>query len=625
MVIPLHNGGRFIHGTVKSVLAQTLPPHDIIIVDDGSVDDGPAIVEQLAVGTPIRLLRQQNGGQSSARNCGVAHAGTDLIALLDQDDLWYPDHLEELVRPFVNRTPADLGWTYSDVDEIDENGLMTARSALSAAGNAAHPKRNIESCLREDMFVLPSASLISRAAFNAVGGFDERLSGYEDDDLFLRLFRAGYENAWIERPLTKWRLFSHSASWSERMARSRSVYARKLVREFPDDPVRGLRYAQNLLAPRFLPQMTAEYRKALRSGREDLIRLAAEDLRFIDRLLPPDCRTVWNRRDLTVSAVIPLYNGERFIEEALRSLQQQTVQPDEVLVVNDGSTDGGPQIVERLAAEYPIKLLHKENGGQAAARNFGIARAGGDLIALLDQDDTWYPGHLEEMVKPFRRPSTSEVGLVYSNLDQIDRDGSMVCRGLLSTLPFPNPKRDLYTCLRQDVFVLPSASMISRAAFNAVGGFDERLMGYEDDDLFVRLFRAGYDITYIEQPLSRWRIHASCASYHPRMDRSRSLYMRKLAALFPDEPALGRFYRRDLLAPRFFSQMVVAYKTALRCGTDEQFRLASDDLAFVSQMQKPRIRIFMAQLMPFLRVRWIARALLPVSVAGRSIVRWFLR
>ncbi len=75
--------------------------------------------------------------------------------------------------------------------EIDEHGDLMNRRVLDWSVGS-HPKRRLLSCLGEDMFILPSASLISRKAFEAVGGFDERLSGYEDDDLFLRLFRAGY-------------------------------------------------------------------------------------------------------------------------------------------------------------------------------------------------------------------------------------------------------------------------------------------------------------------------------------------------------------------------------------------------------------------------------------------------
>jgi GT2 family glycosyltransferase len=75
----------------------------------------------------------------------------------------------------------------------------------------------------------------------------------------------------------------------------------------------------------------------------------------------------------------------------------------------------------------------------------------------------------------------------------MDIDGSMLIRSFLTRLPTAHPKRSLIECLGQDMFVVPSASLISRKAFQAVGGFDESLSGYEDDDLFLRMFRAGYD------------------------------------------------------------------------------------------------------------------------------------
>src|SRR6476659_10725298 len=100
--------------------------------------------------------------------------------------------------------------------------------------------------------------------------------------------------------------------------------------------------------------------------------------------------------DLSISAIIPLYNGASFVTQALDSVFAQELPPDEVIVVDDGSTDEGPEIVSRYAKRHPITFLRKDNGGQSSARNFGIRRARGALIALLDQDDLWYPHHLRE-------------------------------------------------------------------------------------------------------------------------------------------------------------------------------------------------------------------------------------
>jgi len=289
-VIPLYNGAPYIQQSIDSVLSQTLPPDELIVVDDGSTDDGPAIVERLAETRPIILLRKANGGQSSARNFGIAHAKGQLIALLDQDDIWYPNHLAELVKPFRRPRYPELGWVYSNLDEMDESGKMVGRDCLNRAANVIHPKRDLTHCLMADMFILPSASLISKAAFNAVGGFDEQLVGFEDDDMFLRLFRAGYDNVFLKKSLTKWRIFGGSSSFSRRMAISRMIYVRKLLAEYPNDTHRGMNYARDLIVPRFFPWLVREYNMALAAGDSVAIHKALDDMRFLLPLHRPRIR-----------------------------------------------------------------------------------------------------------------------------------------------------------------------------------------------------------------------------------------------------------------------------------------------------------------------------------------------
>lgn len=100
-----------------------------------------------------------------------------------------------------------------------------------------------------------------------------------------------------------------------------------------------------------------------------------------------------------VSAVIPLYNGARFIEEALSSIQCQRIPVAEILVIDDGSTDAGPD----LARAHPAKprVIRKENSGPSAARNFGIRHAASPFLAFLDQDDLWRPEKLELQFQAF--------------------------------------------------------------------------------------------------------------------------------------------------------------------------------------------------------------------------------
>ena len=161
----------------------------------------------------ITLLRKPNGGQSSARNFGVARSKGELIALLDQDDMWYRDHLRLLAEPFLAEHEPELGWVYGNLDEVDRSGKMVTRDVLDSVVGVEHPKRDLIACLKNDMFILPSASLIRRTAFDAVGGFDETLTRCEDIAISWALTRAGYSlTAPAVSPVTISRLKTRAAA-----------------------------------------------------------------------------------------------------------------------------------------------------------------------------------------------------------------------------------------------------------------------------------------------------------------------------------------------------------------------------------------------------------------------------
>jgi glycosyltransferase involved in cell wall biosynthesis len=225
VVMALFNGGELTRVAVNSVLAQTRPPRELIIVDDGSTDDSVAIVEsflaQRASSVPVRFISQPNSGQGAARNAGVAAATTEFIAFIDQDDTWPPDHIEILSEHLVN--DERLGWVYSDFCQIDRAGAVVRRNVL-AETKYSQPADNVLSFLGQDLFMLPSASLIRTRAFTSAGGFDTQFRGYEDDDLFISMLDAGWAFAFEPRPVTNYRVHSGNTSRNASFLRSREKF-----------------------------------------------------------------------------------------------------------------------------------------------------------------------------------------------------------------------------------------------------------------------------------------------------------------------------------------------------------------------------------------------------------------
>lgn len=269
-----------------------------------------------------------------------------------------------------------------------------------------------------------------------------------------------------------------------------------------------------------------------------------------------------------VSVIVPVYNGARYLSECLESVLGQTWQDFEIIVVNDGSTDESVEICSRFPK---VKIVCQENKGQSAARNRGVYEAKGKFIAFIDQDDKWYPEKLARQVPILER---GKYGMVYSNVDRIDEEGRIVERNFLDKVSL-QPKQSIRDCLSQDMFILPGTVLMTKELFEKLGGFDEQLSGYEDDDLFLRVFQHTR-IYYIPEALMQWRIYPTSYSYTERMERSREIYLKKLLKMFPDYPDRNEYFTRDLIVPRFIKTYLFLYVQSLQFpsaqGQPQRFR-----------------------------------------------------
>jgi glycosyltransferase involved in cell wall biosynthesis len=283
VVIPVYKGAALVERAISSVLAQTRQDFEIVLVDDGSTDDGWSGLERIvAHNQSVRLLVQDNRGQSAARNAGVRAGSGRYVAFLDQDDEYLPGKLA-VTLDFLERNPG-CGMVYTNLDVVDGAGSTLSRAALTSGQPpiplVPHPKRSLYHCLSTDMFVVPGAVVLCREVFESVGGFDESLRGYEDDDLFLRVFqRAPIE--FLDVVTLRWSLHAESSSYSTRMDRSRIAYFKKLCRDHPDQPDLNLWWIHDVIVPRFWYAYVGLILSAKRRGDWRRAALLRKDLRQI--------------------------------------------------------------------------------------------------------------------------------------------------------------------------------------------------------------------------------------------------------------------------------------------------------------------------------------------------------
>ena len=223
IVVPCHNGARFLADAIESALAQTHPAIETIVVDDGSVDDTPAILERYA--DRVRVLHQQNRGPSAARNAALAVARGEYVAFLDADDRFRPEKIARQVA--ILDTRPDIGLVYGGWRFIDEEGR-----SLPGEGRPRGEGDMLPALLLGNP-IHPLAAVVRRALVAEVGGFEEGLRGCEEWDLFLRLSRRGMRWASVDAPLAEYRLHPAQSHGQARMMLASAIH---VLERFFSDP-----------------------------------------------------------------------------------------------------------------------------------------------------------------------------------------------------------------------------------------------------------------------------------------------------------------------------------------------------------------------------------------------------
>jgi glycosyltransferase involved in cell wall biosynthesis len=188
-----------------------------------------------------------------------------------------------------------------------------------------------------------------------------------------------------------------------------------------------------------------------------------------------------------VSVIVPAWNAAGTIDATLRSVRAQTYSPLEIVVVDDGSTDGTASVVEALGADDPrILLIRQTNQGVAAARNAGIAEAKGEFVAPVDADDLWHPDKIRVQVEAMRMAG-AKAGLCCTGVHAIDADARIVG----TYVPDPGPSALASLC-RVNLVGNGSSALMPRALVVACGGYDPSLraagaQGCEDWQLYLRI------------------------------------------------------------------------------------------------------------------------------------------
>lgn len=211
-----------------------------------------------------------------------------------------------------------------------------------------------------------------------------------------------------------------------------------------------------------------------------------------------------------VDVVVPLYNMERYIGEALLSVLEQSLPPQRIIVVDDGSTDGGASIVKALIQQHAgpahIELVQQVNAGLSAARNTGIKHCTARYVAFLDADDRWKRGKLEAQLAVLARTHHLPA-LIYCGYRTIDAAGAPV-DGAVTVEPALRGRVFNELLLANRISGSGSAVLVRREVLQETGGFDTALQAAEDWDMWLRI-ADGRDVDFAPEALVDIRRHGT--------------------------------------------------------------------------------------------------------------------
>jgi len=291
-----------------------------------------------------------------------------------------------------------------------------------------------------------------------------------------------------------------------------------------------------------------------------------------------------------ISVVVPAYNCERTIGRALRSALEQRPAPDEIVVVDDGSTDATAATAEACGPR--VRVIRQSNAGAPAARNRGIAETTGHLIAFLDADDEWLPGRLERGAAPFA--DAPDMGLTWCRLWRVFPDGAREIYGRHFDRYLIFPRRFWPPAMQQT-----SGTMVRREAIARVGGFDEGLRTREDQDLWIRIAEA-YRTVEVPEPLAIYHETEASLSKTAGFERMRKDYFSIIERGFARRPDLYEPHRRTILAEAHWhwglKYLAAGHKPRARGELARSLRFS------------PRARVLAAWAVSFFPSGWIEAA-----------------
>lgn len=514
VIVPVYNAANYLRETLDCICNQTLKNIEIILVDDGSTDSTPSILEEYAARDPrIIILRQKNQYAGVARNNGIKHAKGKYFSFLDADDLFEDTMLEKMVSR-ADEVNADVVICKAD-SFTESNYSPSSAKKLNRQLHFEHlknvndyafcPANEIPAKLFQFCFVYPWDKLFRAQWVRDIGvRFDSTKQANDVSFVFQCIFRARICSI-VKETLAHYRI--NAESISRNVANKICTIESFKSLETGIEKVGASEEIRNSFLKIFCVFCAGQLYRTDNPNREpyiDELRTVIEPkYNLIDKgeSFYDECAAYRLYKRMvapSISVVVPVYNAQNYLGECLDSLRAQSFQNFEVICINDGSTDSSLKILNDYSKLMPyMRIINVPNGGYGKAMNLGLKAARGKYMAILEPDDYLPKNAYETLIEKaeahnldiirgkFTRFHTNEKGeKIYKEEKDFAAVDRVICPRHFYEY-FYNMPLATWTCLfnitflkDQDIFYheSPGASYQDTGFFMQTFGYAERVM-----------------------------------------------------------------------------------------------------------------------------------------------------
>jgi GT2 family glycosyltransferase/Tfp pilus assembly protein PilF len=509
IIIPCYNQAKYLTDALNSVVNQTYTNWECIIVNDGSKDNSSQVAKRIIKKNPnknIKLYEIENSGLANARNHGISLSNGELVLPLDSDDVLENLALEKFVEA-LTKNGADI--VYSNYTTFEFTNIFVKCIEPDEFYNPNRPENG-----------LPYCSIYKKTLWEKTGGYNKNmLWGFED-----------------------WEFWINCSKYKVKVYKVTDALFRYRVKE-QSMLTNAMKYNSKLRA-----QMILNNKKLFT---KDSQKIALDIL----------------AKEPVISVIVPTYNRKDSLAEAIQSILHQTISYYEIVVVNDAGED----VVDVIKAfdDPRIKYYsHQTNKGLAATRNTGIENAKGKYIALLDDDDVYYPDHLETLVTYLEHDETKIAYTDAYRVTQEMQNGKYVTINKDIPFSFDFSKAML---LYQNIAPV-QCFMFEKSCLDEIGLFDETLPAHEDWDIWIRLsFK--YDFHHIKKITSEFR---------QRTDHSNMTTTQNLAFYNSYRDIVAKYYNFNEHNPGILNNQIIILNKLKQASINANQLMASNQNITVS-------------------------------------------